>query len=297
MSVAETATPVAVSPLRHPKVIAVVNPKGGACKTTTVVSLGYALAAAGRKTLLVDLDKQRSLTHYFGLAVEESESIGAVLSRTTRLDLEGGQPGDDVRLDAVLLTDIADQAGLDLLPSHERGVYQAELALQTDGVDGNFRLREVLDTAPLAHDVVLIDTPGNLGTVLINALVAADWVLVTSKPERGDVEEAIRVVDKIHAVRRRANPTLGVLGVVLTNVPNPPTNISAAMETVLRDALVDERGIPILKVRVARDTKVAEAAGLFQPVGAAFPTSRGAFAYKFLAEEVAQRIGITGEDQ
>jgi chromosome partitioning protein len=294
MSVLETAARCeAPRPANaFPVVLAVVNPKGGCGKTTTAVSLAYAFSEQGYRTLLVDLDKQRSTTRFFGLEVGAAESIGAVLTRGTFLDLAGEQPDDARRVDSILVTGMAEQDGLDLLPSQKTAMARAEADLNNDTVNGNFRLREILAAGAGAYDMVVIDTPGNLNAMNVNALVAAGHALVVTQPAPGDIDEAIGMLDLIGGVQARFNPDLAVLGVALTNVPNPATNISEVMLGVVQRDIVDGLGVPIMRDQIVKDTKIVEAHGMRRPVGAAFPLSKGALRYKWMAQDIASRVGL-----
>ncbi|MGH9022526.1 MAG: ParA family protein, partial [Acidimicrobiia bacterium] len=137
-------------------------------------------------------------------------------------------------------------------------------------------------------EVVLIDTPGELGAMFTNALVASSWVLVPLKPDKDDLRGARTVLEAARTAER-LRPGLRVLGLVLQQYEL--TTNATRLLTDLTAELAEAFGIPLLGSRIPKDVKVRDAANLDQPVGQAFPGSRAAVMYRRLAEEV---LGVMG---
>ena len=184
------------------RVIAVFNHKGGVGKTTTVANLGAALAAAGRKVLLVDIDPQACLTVHFGVDPETAEeTIYEVLCRELPFPRAVRDVGERLRLVPAQL----DLAGAEL----ELATTMGRERLVRDAVDGY--LREHRDI-----DYVLFDCPPSLGLLTINALTAAEEVFVPLQTEFLALRGVGKLVELVHKVRRRLNPRLEITGILPT---------------------------------------------------------------------------------
>ena len=248
------------------KVVAVANQKGGVAKTTTVQSLGVAMAQAGHRVLAVDLDPQACLTFSCGLNPDELDaSLHDVMVRRAKLS--------DVLL-PVVGTD-----GLDLVPA-TIDLAGAEVHLLSRTGREHVLARALLPVIE-GYDVVLIDCPPSLGVLTINGLTAAEAVIVPLQCEALSHRGVGQLLETIEDVRQFANEKLRVLGVL-------PTMFDARTihsRQVLAD--VEERyGLPLFGPPVPKSVRVAEAPGLGKSVLQHAPTSPGALAYRTLSTTV-----------
>lgn len=257
------------------RVLAVANQKGGVGKTTTTVNLGAALAEAGHRCLVVDLDPQGNLTTSLDLKIEDdSYSIydaivdGEPLART------------------VMDTGVENLTACPADPS----LAGADLELAADEPDPQrraSRLRDRLtDYATTAPDTefVLLDCPPSLGLLTVNALVAADAVLVPMQCEFFAMQGLSRLLNTVARIRESWNPTLELLGVVFTMVDRR-TNLSQQVIAEVRRELPGQ----VLHSEVPRSVRLAEAPSFGLPVHLYDPRSRAVAAYSELAREVLAR--------
>ncbi len=243
------------------RIIAIANQKGGVAKTTTVASIGAALAELGQRVLLVDLDPQACLTFSLGQDPEalEASMHDVLLGRTTASV-------------AVIKTD----EGLHLLPSTiDLAGTEAQLLMRTGR---EFALRSALDEVTDEYDSILLDCSPSLGVLTINALTAAQEVLIPLQCETLSHRGVGQLLDTIADVRRITNRDLVVLG-VLPTLYDPRTNHSRA---VLAD-ISDRYGLDILGPAIPRSIRFAEAPAAGRSVLASGRRLRGAEAYRKLA--------------
>jgi chromosome partitioning protein len=247
--------------------LCITNQKGGVGKTTTAISLGAALAQAGSRVLIVDLDPQGNATS--GLGVRRGE-------------LERGIYGvllEDQPIEAAAMRTSVD--GLDLLPSTQE-MAGAEVEL-VPALAREYRLRSALENA--RYDIVLVDCPPSLGLLTINALTAADAVLVPVQCEYYALEGLAQLMSTIDAVKRRLNPALEVLAIILT---------MADARNRLSMQVIEEvhRHFPelVARVRIPRTVRLAEAPSHGLPIATYDAQSRGAQAYADLAQELSARL-------
>ena len=247
------------------KTLAVVNQKGGVGKTTTAINLAAGLALAGRPTLLTDLDPQGNATT--GLGVEKEG-----LYPTVYHALLGSEPADKAIVNTVL-------PGLDLLPS-DIDLVGAEVELVTIE-RREHRLAMALATVTRPYEYVLIDCPPSLGLLTINALVAADKVLVPLQCEFYALEGLTHLLRTVKLIRERLNPKLGVEGIVLTMFDG---RTSLALQ--IRDEV--HRYFPgeIFQTVIPRNVRLTEAPSHGKPVMLHDLRSSGAIAYLELTREV-----------
>jgi chromosome partitioning protein len=248
-------------------VYAIANQKGGVGKTTTAVNLGACVADLGRQTLVVDLDSQCNATVALGLGREERPSSYDCLCGDTSV-AEAAQPTGTDNLWIVPAN--RDLAGAAVeLPSLERSQY---------------RLRESLGAVRERFAATLLDCPPSLGPVTVNALTAADRAIVPVQAEYLALEGLVQFLDTVHQVRKELNPNLVLTGLLIT-MADERTRLAVDVENELRTHFPEL----VLRTVVPRSVRVAEAPSFALAVTEHAPASRGAVAYRALAEEVLDR--------
>jgi chromosome partitioning protein len=248
-------------------ILAISNQKGGVGKTTTAISLAAALAETGSRVLLIDLDPQGNATSGLGFGKDQPLSVYGVLVR------------DEPLAQAVQRT-VVD--GLDLLPSSPE-MTGAEVEL-VPLMAREFRLREALGRER-GYDTILIDCPPSLGLLTVNALAAADAVLVPVQCEYYALEGLAQLLATIDAVRQRLNAKLEVLAIVLTMEDRRNRLSMQVTEEVIQH-------FPelVARVRIPRAVRLAEAPSHGRPIQLYDPGSRAAQAYGDLAQELSMRL-------
>ena len=253
------------APRRAPRVIAVVNQKGGVGKTTTAVNVAASVAAAERRTLLLDLDPQGNA----------SSGVG-VSPRTVELSIYDAMIGRATLREAMVATELP---ALALIPS-KQDLVAAEVEL-VDDPDRTYKLRHLLD-ALLSHEqfeYVFVDCPPSLGILTINALAAADAVLVPLQCEYYALEGLTSLMATIDRVRGGMNPRLEVEGIVLTMF-DPRNNLAHQVaDEVKRHFRVFDSVIP-------RNVRLSEAPSHGKPALLYDVQSKGAQGYLSLAREI-----------
>ena len=248
-------------------VYAVANQKGGVGKTTTAVNLAACVADAGYETLLVDLDPQCNATVGLGAAKDLEPNVYTCLAGHVPLQ------------DAIVATDVP---GLSIAPaSPDLAGANVELPREPGS---ETRLREALDGFRERYLFTILDCPPSLGPLTVNALVAADRVIVPVQTEYFALEGLAGLLDTLSLIQREMNPRLSVSGLVLT-MHDGRTRLAQDVEAELREhfpELVFDSVIP-------RNVRVGEAPSFGVPVTRHDPSCSGSVAYLKLAREVAAR--------
>jgi chromosome partitioning protein len=247
-------------------VIAITNQKGGVGKTTTAINLGAALALAGHPTLVVDVDPQANATS--GLGLKGHGSGGSIYQALTLDDVTG----DDILLSTSL-------PHLHLLPA-ARDLAGAEIEL-IPFADRDRRLRALLVPLRERFQFILVDSPPSLGLLTLNALVAADSVLIPLHCEYFALEGLADLVATLRRVRAALNPGLDIEGVLLT-MNDERTNLGQQVARDVREFFKDK----VYRTVIPRNVRLAEAPSHGLPVLTYDPKSRGAEAYRSLAREL-----------
>ncbi|NNE78798.1 MAG: ParA family protein [Silicimonas sp.] len=257
-----------------PRIISIANQKGGVGKTTTAINLGAALAEEGHNVLLVDLDPQGNASTGLGIAPEDREYT------TYDLILEECDLRNVVRqtnveglLIAPSTTDLS-SADIEMM-SIEKRSFLLHDALRQPAID-EFDL-----------DFILIDCPPSLSLLTINAMVASDSVLIPLQSEFFALEGLSQLMLTVREVRQSANPHLRIEGVLLT-MYDGRNNLSQQVETDARNTL----GGLVYETVVPRNVRVSEAPSYALPVIKYDPVSKGATAYRALAQEVVEKIEL-----
>ena len=253
-----------------PKIIAVANQKGGVGKTTTTINLGAALAEAGAKVLIVDLDPQGNASTGLGINAEDREFTTYELL-LEEIDLKSViQQTQTKNLSIIPATVDLSSADMELI-SNEKRSFMLHDALRQPAMDS------------YALDYILIDCPPSLNLLTVNAMVAAHSVLVPLQSEFFALEGLSQLMLTIREVRQTANSNLRIEGIVLTMFDSR-NNLSTLVEQDARENL----GELVFQTRVPRNVRVSEAPSFAQPVISYDSTSKGAQAYRALAKELMQ---------
>ncbi len=251
------------------RVIAIANQKGGVGKTTTAVNLAASLGATKRRVLLIDMDPQGNAT--MGCGVDKSQ-----VERGTCEVLLGET---DIVSAIVALPD----AGFSLLPANP-DLTSAEVRLLTMVAGRELRLRNALRAVRETYDLILIDGPPALNMLTVNALVAADSVLIPMQCEYYALEGLSALIDTIEQIRAAVNPDLEVEGILRTMF-DPRNNLANEVS----NQLIQHFGEKVFRTIVPRNVRLAEAPSFGKPVLFHDRESRGALAYLALAGEMIRR--------
>jgi chromosome partitioning protein len=250
-------------------ILAIANQKGGVGKTTTAFNLSSGLAFMGKSVLLVDTDPQAHSTvscvnnpsqydkSLYDVLVNSNEKIKDVIVKSSIPGLEVAISKISMaKLEPILLTEI----------------------------DGHFRLKDVIEPVRKKYDFIVIDTPPTLGLITINALVAANYIIIPIQSSYLSMEGTDDLLDTIGKVRKNINAKLEILGVVIT-LHDKRTNIAKDAVNRIKNAF----GRKVFKTIISKSVKLEESPAYKESIFTYAPYSVGALQYKKLAEEVSRR--------
>jgi chromosome partitioning protein len=251
-------------------VVAIVNQKGGVGKTTTAVNLGASLAALEKKTLVVDLDPQANATSGTGLPKSGVPSMYGVLVE-----------GHDIR-------SVVQEAGLPTFHLAPSSVDLVGADLELAEIDEReHRLKKALEPIRESYDFILIDCPPSLGLLTVNALTAADVVVVPLQCEYYALEGVSQLVNTVDMVRETLNPELHIGGIVLTMFDDR-INLARQVAEEIRNFFGDK----VFDTVIPRNVRLAEAPSFGKPILLYDVKSRGSESYVQLAQEFTNKIGM-----
>ncbi len=250
------------------KILAIINQKGGVGKSTTAINLSAALGELGKQVLLVDLDPQGNSSS--GLGIEKNRVDNCIYDVLL----------NDVAIEDVIIPDVCE--GLDVVPA-TINLAGAEVELVSEMAREN-RLKDAVGSLRGKYDYIFIDCPPSLGLLTINALVAADKLLIPIQCEFYALEGVTKLLDSMKRVKTRLNPTLDIFGVLMT--------MYDGRTTLSRQVVNEVRGYfnrLVFETLIPRTVKLSEAPSYGQPINLYDPAGKGAQAYMDLAKEVIAR--------
>lgn len=253
------------------EIISFANQKGGVGKSTSAINVSAGLAAAGKKTLLVDFDPQGNATSGLGINKKNltSSVYELIISRTDAKN-------------AVLATKMP---GLYLIPA-SISLAGAEFEL-VDAEEREFCLKKALDPIKNDYDYIIIDCPPSLGLLTLNALTASDGTIVPMLCEHFSLEGLTQLLMTVRAIKKRYNERLRLIGILITMF-NGRLSLSQEVLAELKRYYSDK----LFRTLIPRNVRLAEAPGFGEPIQVYDKRSKGAEAYNDVALEIIERTGV-----
>ncbi len=250
------------------RTIAIANQKGGVGKTTTAINLSACLAEKGQKVLVIDIDPQGNTSSGFGIDKNKAKKTiyDVILS--------------EVGIIEAIRKNVIDN--LDLIPSNVN-LAGAEIDL-IDVEDREYCLKKAIDKIKKSYNYIILDCPPSLSMLTVNAMTAADTVLVPIQCEYYALEGLTQLIQTINLVKKKLNPSLELEGVVFTMFDSR-TNLSLQVVENVKDNLKQN----IYKTIIPRNIRLAEAPSHGKPINLYDSKSSGAESYRLLAQEVMNR--------
>jgi chromosome partitioning protein len=256
------------------KVLAICARKGGVGKTTTAVSLGASLARQGKKVLIIDADSQHSATVSLGIAEPDKLTVTLATIMQSIIGEQEVNPLQGI---------VAHSEGISLMPSNN-GLAGIEIALAPI-IGRETVLRQYIEKVRYLFDYVLIDTAPTLDLMAVNALAAADSVIIPVAPKFLDAKGLELLLKSIAQVRRQINPGLEVCGILLTMV-DKRANITKGIISLIEQAYAES--LTIFKNPIPHSVRVVETSATGKSIFEYDPNGRVAMAYASLAKEVLE---------
>ena len=258
------------------KVIAIANQKGGVGKTTTAVNLGVALGISGKKVLLIDADPQGSQTKSCKIDNADADKLEVTLSELMAYEMTGEDK------DYILINNSIKQfETVDLIPSNI-SLSGTETAL-FNCMSRESVLKRTIEPLKQKYDVILIDCMPSLGMMTINALVAADSVIIPCEPSFLSVKGLDLLLHSIAKIKRQINPGLKIDGVLMTMVDSRTVN-AREITSALRDAMGNS--INVFNIEIPRSVRATECPNAGESIFVHDPGGKVAEAYALLTKEV-----------
>lgn len=253
------------------KVIAITQQKGGTGKTTTAQQIGAGLARNGKRVLFVDLDPQANLSYI----------MGADLNGGTIVDVLNGKVKPQQITQTINPDTLPGLGSAAIIPASP---YLAGADATITGDRREYRIADAIKPLAAMYDYCIIDTPPALGILTVNALAAADSVVIPCLPDVFSIQATAQITDTINGVRQTCNPRLKIAGILITKY-TPRQNLTKNITAILEDA-AQQIGTRLLKTRIRESVSLREAQAMGKDVFTYSPRSNGAADYEALIQEI-----------